>query len=178
MLGGSEREVGLVVGATSAAAGWLGVTLGGVLADRLRHRTRLARLQVGVLTAILPLPFAYALFTTESLTVAFLLNAPVALLTSMWIGPGASTVQDLVLPRMRATASAAYLLVVTFIGLALGPYAIGRISVAVGDLQMALLIGLSANLAAAFFLLLAMRPLVQDEDARVSRAREAGEIVS
>ena len=32
VLGASEREVGLIVGATSAAAGWLGVTLGGVLA--------------------------------------------------------------------------------------------------------------------------------------------------
>jgi len=175
VLGASEREVGLVVGATSAAAGWLGVTLGGVLADRLRHHTRLGRLQVGILTALLPLPFAIWLFRTESLGLAFLLNFPVAVTTSLWIGPGASTVQDLVLPRMRATASAAYLLVVTFIGLALGPYTIGRLSVAVGDLRTAILIGLCANAFACVLLLLAMRPLVRDEDSRVVRARAAGE---
>ena len=176
VLGASEREVGLIVGATSAAAGWLGVTLGGVLADRLRQSTRLGRLQVGLLTALLPLPFTYWLFTTSNLSLAFALNFPVSLATSMWIGPGASTVQDLVLPRMRATASAAYLLVVTFIGLALGPYAIGRISVAVGDLRTAILIGLSANAVAFVLLLLATRPLARDEDSRLERARAAGEL--
>ena len=67
----------------------------------------------------------------------------------MWIGPGASTVQDLVLPRMRATASAAYLLVVTFIGLALGPYTIGRLSVALGDLRTAILLALRRERGAA-----------------------------
>ena len=64
--------------------------------------------------------------------------------SSLWIGPGASTVQDLVLPRMRGSASAAYLLVVTFIGLALGPYTVGRLSVALGDLRTALLCALIA----------------------------------
>jgi hypothetical protein len=77
---------------------------------------------------------------------------------------------------MRATASAAYLLVVTFIGLALGPYAIGRISVAVGDLRTAILIGLSANAVAFVLLLLATRPLARDEDSRLERARAAGEL--
>lgn len=175
VLGASEREVGLLLGATAAASGWLGVTLGGVLADRLRLRHRTGRLRVGVVTAILPLPFALALFTTESLWLAFALNVPVALTTSLWIGPGASTVQDMVLPRMRATASAAYLLVVTFIGLALGPYTIGRLSVAVGDLRTALLLGLFANAAGVLLLLLAFRGLGRDEDTREARARAAGE---
>ena len=49
-------------------------------------------------------------------------------------------------PRaLRATASAAYLLVVTFIGLALGPYTIGRLSVALGDLRLAMLLALLVN---------------------------------
>jgi MFS family permease len=176
VLGASESEVGLVLGGTAALSGWLGVTLGGVFADQLRRRTRLGRLQVGVITALLPLPFALWLFTTPSLALAFLLNIPVSLATSMWIGPGASTVQDLVLPRMRATASAAYLLVVTFIGLALGPYTIGRLSVAVGDLRTAILIALGANAVALVLLLLAMRPLARDEDTRIARAQAAGEL--
>ena len=93
----------------------------------------------------------------------------------MWIGPGASTVQDLVLPRMRATASAAYLLVVTFIGLALGPYVVGRLSVALGSLRTALLLGLTADLGAAALLLLAARHVARDEASRLARAHAAGE---
>jgi hypothetical protein len=44
------------------------------------------------------------------------LNFPVTMLASLWLGAGKLTVQDLVLPRMRAIASATYLLCVTFIG--------------------------------------------------------------
>ena len=89
----------------------------------------------------------------------------------LWLGPGASSVQDLVPPRLRAVASAVYLLIITFIGLALGPYAIGRMSVAFGSLRPALLCGLAANLVAALILLLAMRHLERDEE-RAVRATE------
>lgn len=178
VLGASEAEVGLLLGATSAACGWLGVTLGGVLGDRLRQASRAGRLTVGIVTAVLPIPFALLLFQTESRPLAFLLNVPLAIATSLWIGPGASTVQDLVLPRMRATASAAYLLVVTFIGLALGPYAIGRVSTATGSLRTAILLGFLANGVALVLLLLARRPLAQDEDTRAPRARAAGEALA
>jgi hypothetical protein len=84
-------------------------------------------------------------------------------------------VQDLVLPRMRGSASAAYLLVVTFIGLAMGPYTIGRMSVALGDLRAALLISLIANLLAAVLILVAGRRLPADEQGLLARARAAGE---
>jgi MFS family permease len=90
----------------------------------------------------------------------------------MWIGVGASTVQDLMLPRMRATASAAYLLVVTFIGLAMGPYTIGKLS-DLFDLRTALLMGLCANAIAIFCIAMATRHLVRDEATLVERAAAA-----
>jgi hypothetical protein len=96
----------------------------------------------------------------------------------MWIGPGASTIQDLVLPRMRAVASASYLLAVTFIGLALGPYSVGRMSVAFGDLRTAMIAAMAANLLAIVFLVLAMRSLPQAEATRIERARDAGEVIA
>jgi multisubunit Na+/H+ antiporter MnhG subunit len=68
-------------------------------------------------------------------------------------------VQDLVPARLRGTASAAYLLVVTFIGLALGPYTIGRLSVALGDLRAAMLWALLVNPVAALLLWRASRCL-------------------
>jgi MFS family permease len=173
--GVEEGQVGLLLGGTSAVAGWLGTTLGGLWADRWRRTSPAGRLYVGAASALLPLPLAVWLFTTERTALAYVLNFPVLVLVSMWIGPGASTVQELVLPRMRGTASAAYLLVVTFIGLALGPYVVGRLSVATGSLRTALLLGLTADLGAAALLLLAARHVARDEASRLARAHAAGE---
>jgi MFS family permease len=175
--GVSEAQAGFVLGGTAAVAGWLGVTLGGVWSDRWRHRAPAARFYVGMLTGLLPLPFLVWMLLTDNVTLAYVLNAPLGILSSMWIGPGASTLQDLVLPRMRAIASAAYLLVVTFIGLALGPYTIGRLSVSVGSLRSAMLVALLANVLAMLCLFLASRHLVRDEATRLDRARAAGEDV-
>ena len=46
----------------------------------------------------------------------------------MWVGIAPTTVSDLVLPRMRGVAGAYYILMVSMLGLALGPYSIGYIS--------------------------------------------------
>jgi putative copper export protein len=77
---------------------------------------------------------------------------------------------------MRAVASALYILVITFVGLALGPYSIGRISVALeDDLRSAMLISLVAFVPAVLLLLAAMRHLEREERTRLERARAAGE---
>ena len=176
MHGVSTAEAGTIPGLTAAVAGWLGVTLGRVVADRWRQERPNARILIGILTAVLPVPFAIGMLTTENRLLAYVLNFFVGVGTSMWIGAGASTVQDLVLPRMRALASAAYLLALTFIGLALGPYTIGRLSVALDDdLRSAMLLGLFVNAIALTLLVLASRRLQDDEETTVERARAAGE---
>ncbi|MDJ0866372.1 MAG: MFS transporter [Myxococcota bacterium] len=171
------ERAGLILGGTAAAAGWIGVALGGVLADAWRRRTPPGRLYVAAIGALLPAPILPWMLSTESTTLALVLNFPLAASGSMWIGVGASTVQDLVLPRMRATASAAYLLVITFIGLALGPYLIGHLSDALGGLRSAMLIALGANALAFVCLLIAARSLARDETSLRERARAAGEPV-
>jgi hypothetical protein len=172
--GTDPGRTGLVLGVISAVAGWLGTTLGGVWADSRRARTPAGRLQVGAAGPLLNLPLVVWMLTTASPTTAFTLAFPVILTSSMWIGPGASTVQDLVLPRMRGSVSAAYLLVVTFIGLALGPYTVGRLSVAFGDLRSALLCALAAGVTGAIILLAAARYLARDEATLLERVRAAG----
>jgi MFS family permease len=173
--GAPEGEVGTVLGLSGAFGGWLGVTLGGILADRLRERSPSGRLQVALLTAALPVPFALWLLATQSTALGYALTVPVNVFGSMWIGVGASTVQDLVLPRMRASASAVYLLVITFIGMALGPYTIGQISDATRSLRSALLVVLLSNALAALFLWRAMRTLPEAERTLRARAAAAGE---
>jgi MFS family permease len=114
-------------------------------------------------TAVLPLPLALWMLLTGSTALAFVVAFPLGIFTSLWLGPGASTVQDLVPPRMRAIASAAYLLVVTFVGLALGPYTVGRVSVAFGDLRLAMAVALAANVVALLMFLLAAARIEEDE---------------
>ncbi len=168
-------EVGLILGGTSAAGGWLGATLGGILADHLRRRSPVGRFHVAALAAVAAVPLAIWVFTTESLVLAYAVNFPLSVVAAMWIGAGASTVQDLVLPRMRASASAFYLLVITFIGLALGPYTIGTLSDSTGSLRTGILLGLAANALAVVFIWAAMRHLARDEATVRERARAAGE---
>ncbi len=167
--------MGAIVGTTAAVAGLLGVTIGGVLADRLRRRFLGGRLYVGLLAAALPVPLALWMLTTESVVLAYVINFPVTFFSAMWIGAGASTVQDLVLPRMRAVASAAYILVLTLVGFALGPYVIGQLSDALGDLAAAMRWSLLVCLLSITFLVLAIRHLEHDEKTMLERARAAGE---
>ena len=171
----SLTEIGAVLGLTAAIGGFIGVTFGGVVADMFLERNRRARLYVAIFTAIVPVPFVIWLLTTENIVLAYVLNFVVSIVAGMWIGPGASTIQDLVLPRMRAVASASYLLIITFIGLALGPYTVGRVSVALDDLRTAMILAMAMNAVAVLFLVLAARTLPEDEQSRVERARDAGE---
>ncbi len=168
-------QVGLVVGAAAAAGGWLGVTLGGVLADRWRHTDPRGKLFVGMINGVAPIPVALLMLWTDSTSLALLLSLPLYVASALWLGPGTSTVQDLVLPRMRAVASAAFLLVVTLVGLALGPYAAGRISVATGDLRLGLTACLLANVVALLFFAFAARDIAPAEASRIARAGQAGE---
>ncbi len=176
--GANVAQVGWVLGLITAVGGWLGVTFGGWLGDRLHQRSRSGRLRVLTLTATLTAPCAVLALTAPTLELAYVYCAPLFTFSAMWLGPGISTVQDLVLPRMRASASAYFLLVVTFIGLALGPYIIGRLSQALGGLKPALFCGLGANLIALLGSLYAAHRFPRDESTRLDRARAAGEILA
>ena len=173
--GRPAAEVGTVLGLTSMLAGMIGIALGGVLADALHRRRPTGRLVFGIAAAIAPVPVALWMLGAERYPLAYAINFPLTLLAPMWIGAGASTVQDLFLPRMRAVATAAYTLVVTFLGLALGPWTIGRLSDALGSLPSAMRCVLLANAAAVVFLALGLRHLERDERSLRARARAAGE---
>jgi MFS family permease len=177
--GVAASEVGFAVGGVAAAAGWLGVSAGGALADAWRERDPRGRLYTGMLTAVLTPPLLAALVAAPSTTAAFLLNAPLTFVASSWIGAGIATVHDLVPPRLRGTAGAAYLLVVTFIGLALGPYVVGKFSALLGGLGPALVAGaLLGDGLGLVFLVLAARSLAREqggEEPRRGAAAGSGE---
>ena len=178
----SAMEAGVVLGMSFALGGWLGVTLGGVIADRLKPRTGNARVYVGLFSIVGSVPTALGLLLTDDLITAYVFNVLVSVFASCWIGAAASTVNDLVMPRMRAMASAFYVLMAT-VGLALGPYAVGAASdvltangMAPGEaLRWSLLLSLSFLAIPGILLLLLRGHLIPAEASRLDRARAAGE---
>ena len=181
--GASASEVGTFLGLGAALGGWIGVTAGGVVADLLRRRYVNGRLIVIAAVPILSVPFVYVFLTTDSAVVAYVASFFFSMFAPMWTGPGASTVNDLLMPRMRAIASAFYIMMITFIGLALGPYLIGYVSdgigTATGDsaeaLRQAMIYSLSMFLVASVFIIAALKFLPADESSRLERAKAAGE---
>ncbi len=169
-------EVGLILGGIAAVSGLLGVTTGGILGDWWRKYSPNGRLYVGMLSALASFPCAYFIFETDSITTLYILGFPFNFFSTLWIGAAASTVQDLVMPRMRGTASAAYLLVITFIGLALGPYSMGKMSESLDDLGTAVQIGVTSCLFGFVALFFAMRSLKEDQASLHDRARALGEM--
>lgn len=126
----SHAEIGTVIGLTAAVGAWLGISVGGYVADKLKERWEHGRLLVGLFCIITTLPFAAGVYFSTSLSVVYICNFFVMFFSPMYIGPATSTVNDLVPPHMRGTASAIYLMMMTFIGLAMGPFTMGQISTA------------------------------------------------
>lgn len=130
------------------------------------------RLYTGMLTAMLTPPLVAAVLAAPGAGTAFALNAPLTFVSSSWIGAGIAVVHDLVPARLRGTATAAYLLVVTFVGLALGPYVVGKLPAHYGSIGSALLAGsLVGDGLALACLLFAARSIAADQQAL---DREAG----
>ncbi len=181
--GVTASDVGWYVGIGNAAGGLIGVVLGGFLGDRLKRFMVNGRLMVGMITIALTAPLVLWMVNTDSLEAAYWLNFAYHIPASMWVSIAPATANDLVMPRMRATAGAWFLLMTTMIGLALGPYTIGRLSdmfVAGGAdpglaLSNAIAWGQCIFLVTAILLVLAMRYLPGDEVSKLQRARDLGE---
>lgn len=135
----SADEVGLLVGLPAALGGFIGVTLGGRVADWLRQRHASGRIAVVLFGAVVPPLFIMAAFTTDSPALFFVMNVLIIMTGSSALGAAAATTQDLVLPRMRGGATAIFFVGTTLLGLALGPYIAGRVSHVTGDLAVGLL---------------------------------------
>jgi MFS family permease len=171
----AKEEVGFIIAWTSAVSAAAGVIMGGYLSDVWRKRNPNGRLYINMLSVLLPIPLIAFMLTTEDLAAFYWVNPIAHLFASAWVGAAVATLQDLVLPRMRATAGATYILGTTMVGLALGPYFAGKMSVVTGSL--------ATGIAALFFmpvltiiaLWIGTRHLARLEATKEERARAAGE---
>lgn len=177
-LGGDPATAGLIIGGSGAMGGFLGVTIGGALADRLRRANPAGRLIVVMFGAVAPAPAILIGFTTHDIALFYAMLFPAQALASCALGAAAATTQDLVLPRMRGTATATFFIGTTLLGLAMGPYLAGRISSLSGSLPigvLSLLLTMPITLAAG---IAAYRLVPRAEDNREAWAQAAGEPIT
>lgn len=136
-----REDLAFWLGANGALSGFLGVIIGGRVADALRARNPAGRILVivfGVIAPIVPIVIGY---TTANPTLFYVMNFLAGMCGATALGAAAATTQDLVLPRMRGTATAAFFLGTTLVGLAFGPYLVGQISDLAGSMVNGKLVG-------------------------------------
>jgi MFS family permease len=175
LLGIGKAEAGFILGGIGAGGGFLGVVLGGQLADVLRRTRASGRVIVMLMGLLLPIIPMLVAFTTREPVLFYIMIAVAQVTASMALGAAAATTQDLVLPRMRGAATATFFLGTTLVGLAMGPYMAGFLSQLFGDLGygvLALLAVVPVSLAALLYL---YKALPAAESSRLDRARAAGE---
>jgi len=171
----SKSEAGLMIGGPAILSGFLGVTLGGIVADRLRHRYANGRIMVVLFGGIAPIIPLVIAFTAADKWTFYVMLPITSILASSALGAAAAATQDLVLPRMRGTATAAFFIGTTLLGLAMGPYLAGRVTDLTGSLRigvLSLLVVAPIGLAAA---VAALKLVPRAEATREARARAAGE---
>lgn len=177
VLGATPGEAGVALGFGAALGGWVGTSLGGIVGDAWRKRSPTGRLKVSLLASIIPLPIALYGLSTSSLPTLYVCYFLYGLIGTFWLGGITATMQDLVLPRMRGTAGAMFFMGTTLIGLGNGPYVVGLVSDATGDLRLAILSTFLGAPLVWLCIVLAIRGLPAAEASRIERARAAGEPV-
>jgi len=121
-------EVGVWLGLAIGITGGLGAYLGGRWADAMGRRDPRWYVWLPALELAAAVPFVVGFVLLESRIAALLFFIPFHFLASSYLGPMLSTIQNLVVPRMRATASAVNLFVVNLVGLGVGPLLMGYLN--------------------------------------------------
>lgn len=145
-----------------------GIFMGGVIADRMGKLDRGWYFRIPAIAWLITAPtFVLGLLSDQPVLTWFLLLIPNALNT-LWLGPVITAVQHLVPARMRTTASGSFLMINNLIGLGVGPWLMGTLSVSLkgqyGDdsLRYAAIIAVGFYLVAALLALLAIKSLRRD----------------
>lgn len=158
-----QRNLGLTLFETSWFYGTLvlvggiaGMTIGGMLGDRLGRRSLRPFVLIPAISFLLSAPlYALALFTSNLWLAWFFFLLPQAL-AFFYPGPMLTALNHVVPPNMRATASAIFLMIAHLFGTGLGTAFIGIVSDAMAadmgseGLRYALLLAVAANVLAAF----------------------------
>ena len=167
-LGVALTDIGLMLGFVVLIGGILGIWLGGVIADRLGQASPAAYPAVAAVSFFLSAPLYVFAIYQSSLAVTLIILTCAYALSLAWIGPIINSVQKLVAPPLRATASACMLLINNLIGIGFGTYMFGWLAdfltptYGTAALRYAILYGLAFYLLAAILHLFAALRLSRD----------------
>ena len=123
-------RAGITTGVVYAIGGICGGTIAGVWGDRIARRNNHGRMQIAACAALVAVPLAYVGIRQSfgDLALAVPLLTLVYGLLNMYYGLVYASIQDIVAPRMRATAMAVYFLVMYLGGASWGTVIIGKMS--------------------------------------------------
>lgn len=172
----SPTEIGLSLGLIAAAGGFVGVLIGGWMTDRWRARDMRAPMGMLALALTGVIPGIVVLLLAKDFALFLAAKFAIGVFSGLWGGATAALMQDMVLPRMRGAASAAYSLVAIVVASGIGPYWAGKVSVITGSLNAGLFSILVLAIPAYVLIGLTARRLPSETpEARLALARAAGE---
>jgi predicted MFS family arabinose efflux permease len=114
----------IVIGVGGAFGSWLG----GHLSDRLRAIDVRWSLWLVGLVFVVARPFAMAFYWLDHTALALALFVLPAAVGAVHIGPSIAILHERIDPPLRPLASALFLMILTLVGLGLGPVAVGAMS--------------------------------------------------
>jgi MFS family permease len=166
-------SIGIPAALTAAA----GIILGGKLSDMWKQRDARGRVFTCMLAGIFPIPLIVLLFQAHDFATYASICPFIYFFSSLWGGSAIAALQDLVLPRMFATAGAVSAIGTSFVGVAIGPYASGKISEVSGSLVFGICsVVFSMALLAVVMLWPASSGIASLELSKWDRARLSGEV--
>ncbi len=163
-------QAGLVVGVVSSVPAALSIIAGGFVADWAGKRSARWYALIPAIGAALTAPLYIASFEAATWLAAAVLLAVTAVCQYAYIPAAAAVTQNMMEPRMRASAAAVTGLIYTLLGQGLGPLFVGMLSdhftrthaSASQGLQIALTLSTLVYLWSAVHLVIASRRLGED----------------
>eukprot|EP00457_Paulinella_chromatophora_P004637 gb/GEZN01004649.1/.p1 GENE.gb/GEZN01004649.1/~~gb/GEZN01004649.1/.p1 ORF type:complete len:604 (+),score=79.31 gb/GEZN01004649.1/:64-1875(+) len=175
----SERHISSIMGPVSCFGGLAGAVLGGVIGDRLQSRFFASHLIADILSQVLSLVNVVGFLLAPSFHLSMILLSS-SLLISWSVGLAPTILYKLLTPEVRGAGIGIFVLCTNVMGLALGPYVVGKLSDSLvssgrapaAALQLAMLITLTISVL-KIILQLAIIPLYQVEvETKVLRAED------
>jgi MFS transporter, Spinster family, sphingosine-1-phosphate transporter len=164
-------EAALQFGFVAAGMGIIGPLIWGPLSDKLNLRfPGSGRAYVALFAmGVSPIMSFWVYFAPDAMSF-YLRFIPYSLVLTGWLPPLYAILYDQVLPRMRGITTSTYLLTMTIIGLGCGPYLVGMLSDATGDLRTAMLCINAAAVPIVVLMVLIAKRAERDETGLLARA--------
>lgn len=167
----SMKDTALQFGLVSATMGILGPLFWGPFSDWLQKRfPGVGRAYVALFCMGLSPVISFWVYHAPDPAAFYWRFVAYSVVLTGWLPPLYAIMYEQVLPRMRGTTSSVYLLVLTILGLGIGPYAVGVLSDASGDLRGSMLTINVVAVPIVILMLLVARRAQRDENALMERA--------